>query len=339
MTRSCDSRRCALGRGQRETGKAVLTALDLCPCELLVLGVVSGEDAATVFGGTLVRLELEVILHCGCAVPIVGLIAGSGGFGFSDIIGEASESEISWNKFALVFRSDTNGEPVAVGFRRAQAARLLDGSTHVPVPGALSASAVPTSAASSAPPPAAAASQSPRRLFGETLLCVAGGLLGFIIVCGFTLFFKGFHRLHVLGFVSVALTVASNFCRMKSSGTPQLSKLGFSVAIAGFIGGLLWITKGFAADYFSDDTHKHGFLSVLFKKFFFWKLSSAAGSLFRGRDLVILMILRAGESRNLHVNRAELVTVPTESSQRVKEFTAEDGADLVAVSTSSDWIN
>ncbi|RLM73452.1 uncharacterized protein C2845_PM15G14330 [Panicum miliaceum] len=84
--------------------------------------------------------------------------------------------------------------------------------------------------------------------YKKTLLCVARGTLGFIIVCGSVLFFKGYDRLHVLGIVAVALTVASNFCRMKSS------------------------------------------------------LSSTAGSLFRGRDFVILMILRAGEPRNLHVN-------------------------------------
>ena len=50
-------------------------------------------------------------------------------------------------------------------------------------------------------------------------------------------------------------------------GRPQLSILGVSVAIAGFIGGLLWFPKEFAA--VLADAYKHGFLSVLFKIIFF----------------------------------------------------------------------
>ena len=52
-------------------------------------------------------------------------------------------------------------------------------------------------------------------------------------------------------------------------GRPQLSILGVSVAIASFIGGLLWFPKEFAADHFLADAYKHGFLSVLFKIIFF----------------------------------------------------------------------
>ena len=51
----------------------------------------------------------------------------------------------------------------------------------------------------------------------QTLLCVDVGTLGFIGVCRAALIFEGSDRLQVLGFVAVALTVASNFCRMKSS--------------------------------------------------------------------------------------------------------------------------
>jgi len=60
-------------------------------------------------------------------------------------------------------------------------------------------------------------------------------------------------------------------------GRPQLSILGVSVAIAGFIGGLLWFPKEFAADHFLADAYKHGFLSVLFKINFFWKVIFSEG--------------------------------------------------------------
>ncbi|TKW05424.1 hypothetical protein SEVIR_7G174800v4 [Setaria viridis] len=145
--------------------------------------------------------------------------------------------------------------------------------------------------------------------YEKTLLCVAAGTLGFIIVCGLAHLFKGSDRLHFIGFAAVALTVASNFCRMKSSARPQFSTLGFTVAIAGAVAGVLWIREGFAVDDFSADADEHGFLSMLFKKNFFWKELACE-------------------------DRAELVMVPTACE-------AEDGADWVVVSTAtaSVWIS